>query len=272
MACGVVGRSRDHIDAAGSGNGGTGEGSRLFDVEALGDKGCAKTELFCMCKFAQHVAWRLRRPRQCVEAKFGVGRCCAHVVRVVPTPTRFSSKGEHMNRIEIETKLNDDRTWLLNTYTQLSETQLFGDLTPSEHDPSNFWSALDHLAHLALIERNFASMIRKHIAGEKNPVGLTHDKSGTPRTRDQIMASVHAMTEEWQLEHHGKSLEEVVALGASARAITLQLLSELSDEQLEEKLPGAPWADGTIGGVLAANADHGRMHWKWAKDAGVHEH
>jgi hypothetical protein len=177
-----------------------------------------------------------------------------------------------MNRIEIETKLNDDRTWLLNTYSQLSETQLFGDLTPSEHDPSNYWSALDHLAHLALIERNFASMIRKHIGGAKNPVGLTHDDSGAPRTRDQIMASVHAMTEEWQLEHHGKSLSEVVALGASARAITLQLLSELSDEQLEEKLPGAPWADGTIGGVLAANADHGRMHWKWAKDAGVHEH
>jgi hypothetical protein len=22
---------------------------------------------------------------------------------------------------------------------------------------------------------------------------------------------------------------------------------------------------------LAANADHGRMHWKWAKDAGVLE-
>ena len=86
------------------------------------------------------------------------------------------------------------------------------------------------------------------------------------------MASVHAMPEEWQREHHGKSLDEVVALGASARAVSLQLLSELTDEQLSEVLPGAPWGDGTIGGVLAANADHGRMHWKWAKDAGVHEH
>jgi hypothetical protein len=36
-------------------------------------------------------------------------------------------------------------------------------------------------------------------------------------------------------------------------------------------LPGAPWADGTVGGVIAANADHCRMHWKWAKDAGVLE-
>jgi hypothetical protein len=174
-----------------------------------------------------------------------------------------------MNRIEIEKKLNEDRAWLIDMYAQLSHDQLFSDLTPSEHDPSNYWSALDHLAHLALIERNFASMIRRHIAGHDNPVGLMSDDSGAPRTRADIMASVHAMTEEWQREHHGKTLSEVVALGASARAITLQLLSELTDEQLEEVLPGAPWADGTIGGVLAANAEHGRMHWKWAKDAGV---
>jgi hypothetical protein len=174
-----------------------------------------------------------------------------------------------MNRIEIEKKLNQDRAWLIDTYAQLTHDQLFGDLTPSEHDPSNYWSALDHLAHLALIERNFAAMIRRHISGHDNPVGLMSDESGMPRTRADIMASVHAMTEQWQKEHHGKSLGEVVALGASARSVTLQLLSELTDEQLEEVLPGAPWADGTIGGVIAANAEHGRMHWKWAKDAGV---
>ena len=174
-----------------------------------------------------------------------------------------------MNRIEIEKKLNQDRAWLIDTYAQLTHDQLFGDLTPSEHDPSNYWSALDHLAHLALIERNFAAMIRRHISGHDNPVGLMSDESGMPRTRADIMASVHAMTEQWQKEHHDKSLSEVVALGASARSVTLQLLSELTDEQLEEVLPGAPWADGTIGGVIAANAEHGRMHWKWAKDAGV---
>lgn len=177
-----------------------------------------------------------------------------------------------MNRIEIEKKLNEDRAWLLETYSKLSQAQLGDGLTPSEHDPSNLWTALDHLAHLALIERNFAAMVRRHVSGHSNPVGLTHDDSGTARSREQIMASVHAMTEEWQIEHHGKTLDEVVALGQSARAVTLQLLSELSDDQLAETLPGAPWADGTVGGVLAANADHGRMHWKWVKDAGVMDH
>lgn len=176
-----------------------------------------------------------------------------------------------MERWVIEKKLNDDRAWLLETYSKLSDEQLFADLTPSEHDPTNYWSALDHLAHLALIERNFAAMVRRYLDGHHNPVGLRQTDDGSPRTIEDIMASIHAMTDEWQREHHGKSFDEVVALGSSARAITLQLLSELSDEQLNQPLPGAPWADGTIGGVLAANADHGRMHWKWAKDAGVLE-
>ena len=79
------------------------------------------------------------------------------------------------------------------------------------------------------------------------------------------MASVHEMTESWTDEHRTKTLSEVVALGQKARAETLALLSELSDEQIAEKLPGAPWADGTIGGVLATNAVHGRMHWHWVK-------
>ena len=172
-----------------------------------------------------------------------------------------------MRRIEIETKLNRDRAWLLDTYAALSEEELHSGLTPSEHDPSNLWSALDHLAHLALIENNFAAMVRRHVAGETNPVGLATDRDGKPRTRTDIMIAVHAMTEEWQRAHAGKSLSEVVALGQNARAVTLTLLAELTDEQLGEVLPGAPWADGTIGGVLAANADHGRMHWKWVTDA-----
>ena len=79
--------------------------------------------------------------------------------------------------------------------SELSNEQLNRPLTPSEHDPSNMWTAIDHFVHLALIERNFAAMIRKHIGGTPNPVGLLNDDSGQPRTRDQIMASVHAMTE-----------------------------------------------------------------------------
>ncbi len=144
--------------------------------------------------------------------------------------------------------------------------ELARGVTASEHDPSSMWSAKDHLAHLAGIEKNFNAMIRRHFAGDSNPVRLAKAADGQPRTREQIMASVHQMTEAWVIEHRQKSLSQVVALGQSIRADTLALLVGLTDAQLSEKLPGAPWADGTVGGVLTVNADHGRMHWKWIKD------
>lgn len=171
-----------------------------------------------------------------------------------------------MDRNEIEAKLNKDRAWLLETYASIPADEFVRAVTPSEHDPASMWSAKDHLAHLAGIEKNFNAMIRRHVAGDPNPVGLATGADGQPRTREQIMVSVHEMTEAWALEHRAKSLSEVVALGQSIRADTLALLAELTDAQLAEKLPGAPWADGTVGGVLAVNADHGRTHWKWVKD------
>lgn len=171
-----------------------------------------------------------------------------------------------MDRGAIEVKLNRDRAWLLETFAALPEADLLRGATPSEHDPSTMWSAKDHLAHLAGIERNFNAMIRRHVAGDANPVGLRTNADGTPRTMEQVMSAVHEMTEAWTLEHRDKTLSDVIALGQRVRADTLALLSELTDAQLAEKLPGAPWADGTIGGVLAVNADHGRMHWRWVKD------
>jgi hypothetical protein len=174
-----------------------------------------------------------------------------------------------MNRVELERKLNNGRDWVLEHFAELTEEQLRRPVTTSEHDPENRWSALDHFAHLALIERNFAAMIRRHFAGGSNPVGLLEDDNGQTRSRDDIMRMVHAMTDEWQHKHHDDTLSEVVALTADARGATLQLIAELSDDQLDEKLPGAPWADGTVGGVLGANADHGRTHWKWAEETGL---
>jgi hypothetical protein len=174
-----------------------------------------------------------------------------------------------MGRVELELKLNEGRNWLLAKYGELSDEQLHRPLTKSQHDPENHWSALDHLAHLALIERDFATMVRRHVAGSANPVGLLNDDHGQQRSRAEIMVIVNERTEQWQQEHRNDTFSDVVAMTAAARGATLQLIAELSDEELEETLPGAPWADGTIGGVLGANADHGRTHWKWVDEAGV---
>jgi hypothetical protein len=173
-----------------------------------------------------------------------------------------------MNRIEIESKLNKDRAWLLDALATMSEAELFAPRTPSEHDASKTWSFADHFIHTTLIEENWNGMFRRHIAGGQG-MTLGRNKDGSQQSRDEIMAGVHLWTERWADQHRGKSLDELVRVGAEVRADTLKLLSELTQEQLDSKIPGTPWADSTVGGIMAANADHGRMHYKWAKDGSL---
>jgi len=168
-----------------------------------------------------------------------------------------------MNRTEIEIKLNTDRSWLLERVTSLPAADLARGVTPSEHDPDTRWSAKDHLAHLSGIEKSFNRMIRRHLSGDPSPVGLGSTEGPL---REETMRSLHAFTESWVLRHREASLNEVIALGQSVRAETLALLADLTDTQLVERLPGAPWADGTIGGVLGVNGDHARTHMRWVEE------
>lgn len=173
-----------------------------------------------------------------------------------------------MNRIEIETKLNTDRAWLLETLSAMSPEELNAPRTPSEHDAAKTWSFADHFIHTTLIERNWNDMFRRHISGEPG-MAPRLKSDGTPQSRDDIMLWIHNWTEEWAEKHRGKPLDELVRVGAETRADTLKLLSELTQEQLDSKIPGTPWADSTVGGIMAANADHGRMHFKWAKEGSL---
>jgi len=168
-----------------------------------------------------------------------------------------------MNRTEIEIKLNRERAWTLETWAALPPDDLLRGITASKHDPSAAWSATDHLAHLAGIEAAFNGIIRKYLGGDSNPIGIFKKADGTTATREEVMTRVHAMNEAWVQKHRGKSFTEVVALGQKIRGETLALLAEITDEQLQEQLPGAPWGDGTIGGVLAINGDHARQHHGW---------
>lgn len=185
-----------------------------------------------------------------------------------------------MNRTEIEIKLNNDRVWLLEQYSALSDEDRSRPITTSKHDGAAQWSAKDHLVHLSGIERAFNRMVKRYLEGDPNPVGLSAKPDGSAptreemlnafketseealRRREEIMARVHAMNEEWVARHRDKIFSEVVALGQKVRGETLSLLASLTDEQLQEQLPGAPWGDGTIGGVMAINGDHGRSHYK----------
>ncbi len=168
-----------------------------------------------------------------------------------------------MNRTEIEIKLNRDRAWLLETFAGLSDEELHRSITTSRHSPESHWSAKDHLSHLIGIEVAFNGIIRRHIEGNANPIGIGVNEDGTRRSQEEIMAVVHAMNEAWVSQHHNRSFSDIVALGQQVRAETLALLASVTDAQLEEKITGAPWADGTVGGVMAVNGDHARQHYGW---------
>lgn len=172
-----------------------------------------------------------------------------------------------MKRVAIEVTLNQGRADLLEFITALIPDDLVRPLTPSEHDASTAWSVQDHLVHLLGIERTFNAMIRRHLSGNANPVGLLNAPDGSRLPREQIMATVHARNEEWVRKHQGQDLSAIIALGQATRADTLTLLATLTDDQLAERLPGAPWSDGTIGGVLAVNTDHARSHQRMIQAA-----
>lgn len=170
-----------------------------------------------------------------------------------------------MNRIDIETKLHRARIDALETVLAMDADELRAPRTRSEHDGNSWWSYADHFVHTTLIERDFNAMIRRHVGGGQGMNPALVDPSGKAlRSRDEIMAFVHRFTESWKVEQQDRPLDELVRVGLAVRADTLSLLSELADEQLLSVIPGAPWADGTVGGIMAVHADHWALHKSWA--------
>jgi hypothetical protein len=171
-----------------------------------------------------------------------------------------------MNRIEIEIELHRGRADTLEWVASLSDEELGAVRTRSEHDPESWWTHADHFIHTTLIERNFNAMVRRHLRGGQGMDSAMVDETGKAlRPREDLMSYVHAFTEGWKKEQEGKPLDELVRIGLVVRADTLTLLAELTDEQLASTIPGAPWSDGTVGGVLSVHAAHARTHRHWAE-------
>ena len=172
-----------------------------------------------------------------------------------------------MDRIDIEIELHRGRADALEWIRSIPAEELHAPRTRSEHDPDSWWSHADHFVHTALIERSFNEMVRRHVRGERGMDPAMVDESGAAlRPMDDLMAYVHAYTEDWKQRHAGRPLDELVRVGLAVRADTLALLAELTDEQLASRIPGAPWSDGTVGGVLSVHAAHARLHRRWSED------
>lgn len=171
-----------------------------------------------------------------------------------------------MNRIEIEIELHRGRADALHWIASIDEDELRAPRTRSEHDPATWWSHADHFVHTTLIERGFNEMVRRHLRGEHGMAAAMVGDDGEPIAPEgDLMASLHAYTESWKREHEGKPLDELVRIGLGVRADTLALLASLSDDDLASAIPGAPWSDGTVGGVLSVHAAHARMHRQWSE-------
>jgi hypothetical protein len=164
------------------------------------------------------------------------------------------------DRDAIRGKLAKERGVLLAEIAALPSDLVDRPCTESEADDGRPWSAKDHLAHLAYIERSFQAMIERHLEGDGNPVGLGGGDRGA------IMTRVHRGNEENVDAHRHDSVATLLAELEAARADSLALLDRLSDAQLAEPLPGAPWADGTVGGVLITNAYHEIQHLTWVRE------
>jgi uncharacterized damage-inducible protein DinB len=164
-------------------------------------------------------------------------------------------------RDEISAKLDKERTKLFDRMRSLSADDLARACTESEVDGATPWAAKDHLAHLAMIERAFQAMIRRTLDGGSNPVGFDLSKG-----RDAVIARVHQGNQDNVDEHRDDDLDTLLGDLEAARADTRALLDSLTDEQLTEKVPGAPWMDGTIGGVILTNAYHEAQHWSWVEE------
>lgn len=166
-------------------------------------------------------------------------------------------------RAEILEALSVSQKRLLARYQAFTPQELEQTCTRSAVPEGASWRPQDHLAHLAMIERAFQAMIHRTLQEEPDPVGFS--RTGAT-DREEIIAWINRQNQEYVDTHHDESMERVLADRAATRAKTLELLKQLTDEQLAIPIPGAPWADGTIGGILLTNAHHETLHLSWIEE------
>jgi hypothetical protein len=169
-------------------------------------------------------------------------------------------------RESILSTLAEAREHLFAHYRAFTPQELEVVCTQSEDPDGAPWRPKDHLAHLTLVERAFQRMIKRTLKGVADPVGF--NRLGATK-REEILAWIHHNNQEYVEAHRQDTIDTLLTDLAHARSETLTLLDQLTDEQLLLPVAGAPWADGTIGGILITNAHHEKMHLSWVEE-GLH--
>ena len=140
----------------------------------------------------------------------------------------------------------------------LTPEQLERKCTESEVPGGAPWSPKDHVAHLIRVERSFLAYARRTVDGEAEPIGFSRMGSD----QDEVRAAIHLANQRHVEDVATRSLDELFAELRAARADTLAFIDAHNDETLARPVPGSPWGDGTIGGMLGRNAAHQINHMR----------
>ena len=164
------------------------------------------------------------------------------------------------DRTKIVETLAAQRIELEAHYRAMTAEALITPCTDSEHPDGDRWTPKDHLAHLLRVEHTFLALAQRTIEGDAAPLRFAG------KSREEAIAGVHRDNEAHIATYRSVPLESLLREHTEARSATLAFIAGLTDDQLDTPIPGAPWSDGTIGGVLAANAGHERQHTVWADE------
>ncbi len=164
------------------------------------------------------------------------------------------------DRTKILSVLASEREELERRYRAFGPDEVDRPCTESESEDGSPWTPKDHLAHLLRIEEAFLAMAKRTVEGHDKPLdfGATEPADVIKRVHDDNEAHVRGLA--------AKSVDELLDELAEARTATVSFIETLDDSQLTQSIPGAPWGDGSIGGVLMANAGHEKMHLHWVDE------
>jgi hypothetical protein len=165
---------------------------------------------------------------------------------------------EVANRTEIKAHLDQSLADFEAAVRALSPDDLGRPCTESEDAGSEAWSAMDHVAHVIRIERSFLGMARRAAEGDPDPIRF----SALGASKEAVAAAIHRQNQQHVESLRSRTLDELFDELAAARRDTLELLDALDGPTLATPVPGSPWGDGTIGGILGRNGDHELNHLK----------
>ena len=176
-------------------------------------------------------------------------------------------------RTEILDTLAASQTQVLAFFHGLSPEDLERPATASDVPGAAPWRAKDHLAHLARSERNIQRLLRHALACEPRDAllrlqypdgmplpGILGDLSAlTPEEEERLGLAIASINQTYLNAHHDDRLELLSAEFLAARQDTMDLLHQLTDEQLATVVPTVV-GDGIVGDMFAGRAGHATEH------------